>query len=204
MMGRAVRAVRAARAAPDGGDLMPAPPDRQRWRWRHGGTIRNGRRLERGVRGGLFALSLAVTMALAPAGPGPLGAGVRAALADGEPAPEGSVGLTQTTLLQTGTTVVGQPLRFPQQDAQLVVLLGELAPGGQTGRHLHPYPLAGYVLEGTLTVEMEGYGARTYTAGEALAEVVNTWHNGRNLTDRPVRFVVVYAAQEGTPIAIRP
>ena len=60
------------------------------------------------------------------------------------------------------------------------------------------------MLEGTLTVEMEGHGAHAYTAGQVLAEVVSIWHNGRNLTDRPVKFVVVYAAQEGAPLAIRP
>jgi quercetin dioxygenase-like cupin family protein len=72
------------------------------------------------------------------------------------------------------------------------------------GRHLHPNPLAVYFLEGTLTVEMEGHGTHTFTAGEAQAEVVNTWHNGRNLTDKPVKFLIVFAAQEGTPLTIRP
>jgi hypothetical protein len=37
-----------------------------------------------------------------------------------------------------------------------------------------------------------------------LAEVVNTWHNGRNLGDTPVKFLIVFAAQVGTPTIVRP
>jgi hypothetical protein len=34
-------------------------------------------------------------------------------------------------------------------------------------------------------------------AGDALAEVVNTTHNGRNVGDVPVRLVVFYAGAAG-------
>ena len=128
-----------------------------------------------------------------------------AAKAQGEqPTPVGPVGLTLTPILQTSTTFTGQPIRFPQADNQLVAVLAEVAPGGQVGRHLHPNPLFVYILEGALTIEMEGHGTHTFSAGEGLAEVVNIWHNGRNLGDTPVRFLIVFAAQEGTPTIIRP
>jgi quercetin dioxygenase-like cupin family protein len=61
-----------------------------------------------------------------------------------------------------------------------------------------------YFLEGTLTIEMEGHGTHEFSEGEAIAEVVNTWHNGRNLGDTPARFLIVFAAQEGSPTIIRP
>ncbi len=127
-----------------------------------------------------------------------------AASAQTEASPTGPVGLTLTPILQTSTTFSGQPIRFPQSDNQIVAVLAEVAPGGQVGRHLHPNPLFVYILEGALTIEMEGHGAHTFSAGEGLAEVVNTWHNGRNLGDTPVKFLIVFAAQEGTPTIIRP
>ncbi len=128
-----------------------------------------------------------------------------AAKAQGEqPAPIGPVRPTLTPILQTSTTFSGQPIRFPQSDAQFVAVLAEVAPGGQVGRHQHPNPLFVYILEGTLTIEMEGHGTHAFQAGEGLAEVVHTWHNGRNLGDTPVKFLIVFAAQEGTPTIIRP
>src|SRR5713226_8596423 len=75
-----------------------------------------------------------------------------------------------TPLLQTSSTVIGQPIEFPALRNQFTVVLAELTPGGQAGRHQHPFPLVVYVLEGTLTVELEGQGARTFTAGQAFVE----------------------------------
>jgi quercetin dioxygenase-like cupin family protein len=120
------------------------------------------------------------------------------------PAPVEPVGLTLTPILETATTITGQPIRFPQGDNQFTAVLAEVAPGGQVGRHMHPVPLFVYVLEGTLSIEMEGHETHTFSAGEGFAEVTNTWHNGRNLTDQPVRFLIVFAGQEGTPNLIRP
>ena len=122
-----------------------------------------------------------------------------------EPAPPtGPVGFKITEILETTTTAAGQPIRFPQGENQMTGFIIELAPGGQVGRHVHPVPLFAYILEGTLTVEVEGHATRTFRAGEGFVDVVNLWHNGRNLGDRPVRFLVVFAGQKGTPTAIRP
>jgi quercetin dioxygenase-like cupin family protein len=121
-----------------------------------------------------------------------------------ETVPVGPVGFTATTLLQTSTTIEEQPIRFPQGDNQFTAVLGEIAPGGQAGRHMHTVPLLVYMLEGSLSIEMEGYGTHVVSAGEAFTEVVNTWHNGRNLGSTPARFLIVFAGQDGTPITIRP
>jgi quercetin dioxygenase-like cupin family protein len=118
--------------------------------------------------------------------------------------PTGPVGFKITEILETTTTAAGQAIRFPQGENQVTALIAELAPGGQVGRHVHPVPLFAYILEGTLTVEVEGHATRTFRAGEGFVDVVNLWHNGRNLGDRPVRFLVVFAGQKGTPTAIRP
>ncbi len=121
-----------------------------------------------------------------------------------QPAPAGPVGLKLTPVLETATTITGQPIRFPQGDNQFTAVLAEVAPGGQVGRHMHPVPLFVYMLEGTLSIEMEGHGTHTFSAGQGFAEVTNTWHNGRNLTDKPVRFLIVFSGQKGTPNLIRP
>ena len=124
--------------------------------------------------------------------------------AGAQPAPIGPVGLKLTPVLETATTITGQPIRFPQGDNQFTAVLAEVAPGGQVGRHMHPVPLFVYMLEGTLSIEMDGHGTHTFSAGQGFAEVTNAWHNGRNLTDKPVRFLIVFSGQKGTPNLIRP
>lgn len=127
-----------------------------------------------------------------------------ATIAAAQPAQTGPVGLKLTPILETVTTITGQPIRFPQGDNQFTAVLAEVAPGGQVGRHMHPVPLFVYMLEGTLSIEMDGHGTHTFSVGQGFAEVTNHWHNGRNLTDKPVRFLIVFSGQKGTPNLIRP
>lgn len=113
-------------------------------------------------------------------------------------------GMLVTNMACKRECLMGQPIRFPLGDNQFTAVVGEIAPGGQAGRHMHPVPLLVYVLEGALSIEMEGHGTHNVTAGEAFTEVINTWHNGRNLGSTPAKFLIVFAGQDGTPITIRP
>ncbi|MDR5903508.1 cupin domain-containing protein [Halomonas icarae] len=116
----------------------------------------------------------------------------------------GPEGLTITPILEATETITGQPIHFPQGNNQLVAVLAEIEPGGQVGRHLHPVPLFVYMLEGQLSIEIEGHGIKTFDAGQGFAEVINTWHNGRNPGDVPARLLIVFSGQQGTPNLIRP
>jgi quercetin dioxygenase-like cupin family protein len=79
-----------------------------------------------------------------------------------------------------------------------------IAPGAETGWHSHPIPVYAYVVEGTLEVELEGGQIITYRSGDAIIEVVNTLHNGRNRGSEEVRLVVFYTGAEGTPSVVKP
>lgn len=114
------------------------------------------------------------------------------------------VGLKAVTVLQTSTTATGQPIQFPQSRNQFTGVILEIAPGGQVGRHRHPAPNFVYVLEGEITIEADGHPARTYRAGEAFAESINTWHNGYNRGSVPTKVLVVFAGEEGQPVTVRP
>ena len=81
------------------------------------------------------------------------------------------------------------------------MLLIEIAPGGETGWHLHPVPSFGMVLEGELEVSLKDGQRKRLKAGDALAEVVNTAHNGRNIGNAPVKLVVFYAGSKGQPLS---
>lgn len=114
-------------------------------------------------------------------------------------------GLKVTPVLKASTTVGGQKIQYPTTDKpEIVAALLEIAPGGEAGRHMHPVPLYVHVLEGTLTVEIEGKGRHDFPAGTGFLEVVNTWHNGINLGNVPVKFLVVFVSEEGKTNLIRP
>jgi quercetin dioxygenase-like cupin family protein len=106
-------------------------------------------------------------------------------------------------LLSTGTTVTGEPIKYPSgAPAQLAAREITLQPGQQTGWHTHPVPLFGYILDGELTVDYGPKGQRVFHKGDGFAEATNEAHNGRNLTDKPVTVLAVFAGMEGVPDSV--
>ena len=69
---------------------------------------------------------------------------------------------------------------------EVTALLVEVAPGAETGWHLHPVPSFAMVLDGALEITLKDGRTKRLHAGEALAEVIDTSHNGRNVGDGPV------------------
>lgn len=116
---------------------------------------------------------------------------------------EQSTSIKITKLLKTANTWDGTPIVYPDAKPEITGLVVEFAPGAETGWHLHPVPSFGMVLEGTLEVTLEDGRVRRLQAGDALAEVVNTTHNGRNVGDTPVKLVVFYAGTVGEKVTIR-
>jgi quercetin dioxygenase-like cupin family protein len=102
-------------------------------------------------------------------------------------------------VLSTGTTVTGEPIKYPPGTAHITAVELTFKPGQQTGWHIHPVPLFGYILEGELTVDYGAKGKRTYRKGEALMEAMNEAHNGRNTGRRPLKILVVFMGADGVP-----
>jgi quercetin dioxygenase-like cupin family protein len=116
---------------------------------------------------------------------------------------ESSTAVTVTPLLKSTTSWDGKPLAYPSGQAEVSALIVEIAPGGETGWHQHPVPSFGVVLEGTLEVRLEDGRVRRVERGQALAEVVGTLHNGRNVGNTPLKLLVFYAGSEGTPLTLK-
>ena len=110
-----------------------------------------------------------------------------------------------TAVMKGSTTIGGQKIEYPKTDkAEMASVLVEIQPGKESGRHMHPVPTYVHILEGTLTVEFEDGSRQAFKAGSGFLEVVNTWHNGKNFGEVPVKFLVVFAGEEGQPNLIRP
>ena len=112
--------------------------------------------------------------------------------------------LKVSPVVKATATASGQKLQYPQTDKpEIESVLIEIAPGGESGRHMHPVPTYVYVVEGTLTVEMDHGSPRDYAAGSGFLESVNSWHNGKNLGQAPVKVLVVFVSEEGKKNFIR-
>lgn len=109
-------------------------------------------------------------------------------------------GVAAKVLTRTTVTGNGQKIVYPLTDkAEVTAMLVDLAPGAETGWHKHPVPVYAYVLKGELAVEMEGGDARQFKSGDAIVEVVNTAHNGKNSGKEPVSLIVFYTGVQDVP-----
>src|SRR5262249_7287395 len=101
-------------------------------------------------------------------------------------------------ILSTGTTVTGDPIRYPSGGAARVTAVEiTLAPRPQTRWHPHPLPMFAYVLEGGLTLDYGTKGEPTHPLGEAFMEAIDEKHNGRNSGQAPVKILAVVIGEEG-------
>src|SRR5947209_17450965 len=81
-----------------------------------------------------------------------------------------------------------------------VMVVTELAPGAKEPRHTHPGDLFAYVLEGTITVSMEGKPTATGKQGEVLGGPAGTVHSGENTGKAPVKVLVTFVVEKGKPL----
>ncbi|EKD74751.1 MAG: cupin 2 conserved barrel protein [uncultured bacterium] len=115
------------------------------------------------------------------------------------------------TILDTNKSWAGTLLPgFSAGQTAFKVLTFKISPGAKTSIHVHPLNGAGYILSGELTMysteDTHGSFANPkqvkkiiLKAGDAWTETVNTWHYGENNGSQDVKFIVVFAGQEGTP-----
>jgi len=115
------------------------------------------------------------------------------------------VKFSTTPILQSGATVGGASIAYPKSDsAELSLVRLDIGPGGETGRHMHPYPTLVYVLEGAIEVEMDGGIVHSYKVGDSFLMVVNTWTNAKNSGTMPAKVLVVFVGVHGKPNLVRP
>lgn len=116
---------------------------------------------------------------------------------------EPSATVKVTALLKTTQTWDGASINYPAGQAEVTSLMIEIAPGGDTNWHEHPVPSFGVLLEGTLEVSLADGKTKLIKPGEALAEVISTAHNGRNVGKGPVKLIVFYAGAVGKPVTVQ-
>ena len=120
-------------------------------------------------------------------------------------------------LIATGTSIVGETIRYPVTGpAKLTAAIVILAPGASvlpqpnrqvwlgkqattllTVVHKHGVSLFAYILDGELSVDYGDKGTRTYKKGDAFMEAMELAHFGVNNGAQPVRILALYIGAEG-------
>lgn len=107
------------------------------------------------------------------------------------------------TLLKSTTSWDGEKLPpYAEGQPEVTILRIIIAPGTALPEHQHPFMNAGVLLSGRLIVKLDNGTTHQLEAGDALAEVVGTWHYGSNNGDTPAEILVVYAGIEGQPVTV--
>ena len=92
---------------------------------------------------------------------------------------------------------------YPKSSPEITILRIKIPPGAQLPLHEHPVINAGVLLSGQLTVITEDNKILHLKAGEALVEVSNKWHYGKNEGHQPAEIIVFYAGTPGAPITVK-
>ncbi len=86
---------------------------------------------------------------------------------------------------------------------EMTVVHFAIPPGYVGGKHMHPGPVFVYVLEGELTVVLEG-GTKTFKAGELYPEDMNSAMVGKNLSGTDDLEILVFQVGDiGKPMMLK-
>ncbi len=101
-------------------------------------------------------------------------------------------GLTRTMVGKADVSVPGR---------EAVVARVEVAAGAKAGRHTHPGDEISYVMDGEVTLLVDGQAPRTLKAGESFVVPAGIVHDAHNDSAAPVKLLGVYVVEKGKPLA---
>jgi len=112
-------------------------------------------------------------------------------------------GVVLQPLLKTDTTSIGQKIVYPDfTNDEVSIVKVIIPPGKSTGWHKHVFPVFAYVLQGTLTVEVENHKTMQFHAGTSFPEVIDTLHNGINNGKEDVILIAFFMGEKGKPLSV--
>jgi quercetin dioxygenase-like cupin family protein len=87
------------------------------------------------------------------------------------------------------------------QGREVVTAIAEIPAGVESGMHRHPGEEVGYLIEGSINVDMPGKSPMTYKAGQAFLIPAGQPHNARNTGSSTARVLANYIVEKGKPLA---
>lgn len=93
-----------------------------------------------------------------------------------------------------------QKVDVPGTNLETVTGIAEIVPNVNIGRHTHAGIETGYVLEGELTLLVEGQPPKMMKVGDSYQIPAGTIHDARSGTGT-TRILAVYVVEKGKPLA---
>src|SRR3954453_3416489 len=97
------------------------------------------------------------------------------------------------------TELQHEPSSIPGRE--IVQVITEIPVGVASGWHMHPGEEVGYILEGTVEMEIEGGPTRTLNAGDPFLIPPRTPHNATDLGPGTGMMLSTYIVETDAPIA---
>jgi quercetin dioxygenase-like cupin family protein len=84
---------------------------------------------------------------------------------------------------------------------ETVVARGEFNPGAAVPKHTHPGEEVAYILEGQVSVEIEGKPPLALKAGDVFFIPAGQVHSAKNTGAGPAKVISTYIVEKGKPLA---
>jgi quercetin dioxygenase-like cupin family protein len=119
--------------------------------------------------------------------------------------PAADYGAIKTDVLaKTGKSWDNKPLpRYEKGKPEITILRIKIPPGETLPMHKHPVINAGVLISGELTVITNDNKVLRLKAGDAIVEVVNKKHYGKNEGKETAEIIVFYAGTPKKPITVK-
>ena len=93
-----------------------------------------------------------------------------------------------------------QRFDVPGTAYETVIGIAEIAPNVTIGRHIHPGPESGYLLEGSLELLIDGEAPRLVKAGESYKVPPRAIHDAKT-GPGGAKVIATYVVEKGQPLA---
>jgi quercetin dioxygenase-like cupin family protein len=96
------------------------------------------------------------------------------------------------------SVVLKEDMSIPDREGVMATV--ELPPGSAEGPHTHFAEVFAFVLEGTISLEVEGKPTATLKAGDVFHIPAGKVHQGINNGSASAKLAVVFFAEKGKPL----
>ena len=104
---------------------------------------------------------------------------------------------------QQTATIKRTPLQkfdVPGTNYETVIGMAEIVPNANIGRHTHPGPESGYMVEGEMVLFVEGQPEKTVKAGQSYQVPPGAVHDAKT-GPNGAKVVATYVVEKGKPLA---
>lgn len=105
-----------------------------------------------------------------------------------------------TTQVQTIKRTPLQKFDVPGTQYETVIGMAEIVPNVNIGRHTHPGPESGFMLEGEMVLIVDGQPPKTVKAGESYQVPPGAVHDART-GPQGAKVIATYVVEKGKPLA---